>query len=59
MADNLIQIQLNDIIQINSPENSMFHNKTFIVIYASESKIKILDAPINLLESKQLKTYRQ
>ena len=53
MADNLIQIQLNDIIQINSPENSMFHNKTFIVIYASESKIKILDAPINLLESKQ------
>ena len=53
MADNLIQIQLNDIIQINSPENSMFHNKTFIVIYASESKIKILDAPINLLETKQ------
>ena len=53
MSDNLIQIQLNDIIQINSPENSMFHNKTFIVIYASESKIKILDAPINLLETKQ------
>ena len=53
MSESSIQIQLNDIIQINSPENPVFHNKIFIVIYASESKIKIIDSPVNLLETKE------
>ena len=53
MSESSIQIQLNDIIQINSPENSLFHNKIFIVIYASESKITIIDSPVNLLETKE------
>lgn len=43
MSQSSVKIQLNDIIEINAPSNTNLDKKKFIVIYASESTIKLIE----------------
>ena len=43
MSQSSVKIQLNDIIEINAPSNTNLDKKNFLVIYASESTIKLIE----------------
>ena len=43
MTQSSVKIQLNDIIEINAPSNSNIDKKKFLVNYASESQIKLIE----------------
>ena len=52
MSQSLVNIQLNDIIEIKAPSNVTIDNKQFLVIYASETKITLIN--LNTLEELNL-----
>ena len=43
MSQSLVNIQLNDIIEIKAPSNVTLDSKQFVVIYANETKITLIN----------------
>ena len=63
MSQSSVKIQLNDIIEINAPSNTNLDKKNFLVIYASESTIKLIEVEtfdeVNLLIKGKMKIQDQ
>ena len=49
-SNSELHLQLNDIIKIDSPMNENFHEKTFLIHYIDQSKIKLINIETNTTE---------